>query len=82
MGSDQLKIIIHADTWIDIEDASGRSLVRDLIRADQELNLTGKAPFIVFLGNGHGVELIYDNETIDITNRIRDNNTARLKIGS
>ena len=82
MGSDQLKIIIHADTWIDIEDASGRSLIRDLIRADQELNLTGKAPFTVFLGNGHGVELIYDNETIDISNRIRDNNTARLKIGS
>ncbi len=82
MGSEQLKIIIHADTWIDIEDASGHQLVRELIRANQELNLTGMAPFAVFLGNGHGVELIYDNETIDITNRIRDNNTARIKIGS
>jgi cytoskeleton protein RodZ len=82
IGSDQLKIIIHADTWIDIEDANGRSLIRELIRADQELHLIGKAPFIVFLGNGHGVELIYDNETIDISGRIRDNNTARLKIGS
>jgi len=82
MGSEQLKIIIHADTWVDIEDAGGHRLVRELLRADQELNLTGQAPFTVFLGNGHGVELIYDNETIDITNRIRDNNTARLKIGS
>jgi len=82
LGSEQLKIIIHADTWVDIEDASGHRLVRELLRADQELNLTGMAPFAVFLGNGHGVELIYDNETIDITNRIRANNTARLKIGS
>ena len=82
LGSEQLKIIIHADTWVDIEDASGHRLVRELIRADQELNLIGMAPFAVFLGNGYGVELIYDNETIDITNRIRANNTARLKIGS
>ena len=82
VGSEQLKIIIHADTWIDIKDASGHPLARELSRANQTLNLTGKAPFAVFLGNGHGVELIYNNETIDITDRIRDNNTARIKVGS
>ena len=81
-GLEQLKIIIHADTWADINDASGHSLVRELLRAGQKFNLTGTAPFAVFLGNGHGVELIYNNEAIDITDRIRDNNTARLKIGS
>ena len=81
IGDEQLKIVIHADTWIDIKDASGHQLVRDLVPADQILNLTGQAPFAVFLGNGHGVELIYDNETIDISDRIRDNNTARLKVG-
>ncbi len=81
IGDEQLKIVIHADTWVDIKDASGHQLVRDLVSADQILNLTGQAPFAVFLGNGHGVELIYDNETIDISDRIRDNNTARLKVG-
>lgn len=81
LGDEQLKIVIHADTWVDIKDASGYQLVRDLVPADQILNITGKAPFAVFLGNGHGVELIYDNETIDISDRIRDNNTARLKVG-
>lgn len=82
MGSEQLKIIIHADTWVDVEDASGHRLVYELLRAEQQLNLIGQAPFAVFLGNGHGVELIFNNETIDISSRIRDNNTARLKIGS
>ena len=81
LGDKQLKIVIHADTWVDIKDASGFQLVRDLVPADQILNITGKAPFAVFLGNGHGVELIYDNETIDISDRIRENNTARLKVG-
>jgi len=82
VGTDQLKIIVHADTWVDVKDAGGDQLVRDLVRADQTLNLIGKAPFAVFLGNGHGVELIYDDQTIDISDRIRDNNTAKLKVGN
>jgi len=82
MGSEQLEILVHADTWIEVTDAGGHRLVYELLRAEQKLNLTGKAPFDVFLGNGHGVELIYNNEAIDISSRIRDNNTARLKIGS
>ena len=82
MGSEQFEILVHADTWIEVTDASGHRLVYELLRAEQKLNLTGKAPFDVFLGNGHGVELFYNNEAIDISGRIRDNNTARLKIGS
>ena len=82
MGSDQLIIIVNADTWADIKDSGGNQLAYDLLRAGQELKMTGQAPFAVFLGNGHGVELIYNDESIDLTNSIRDDNTARLKIGS
>jgi cytoskeleton protein RodZ len=82
MGSEQIEIIIHADTWADVKDANGHRLVYELLRAEQKLNLTGEAPFEIFFGNGHGVELIYNNEAIDISSSIRDNNTARLKIGS
>jgi cytoskeleton protein RodZ len=35
----------------------------------------------VFLGNGHGVEIEFNGEEVDFSTRIRDNNTARLKIG-
>jgi len=82
MGSEQFEIITHADTWADVKDANGHQLVYELLRAEQKISLTGKAPFEVFFGNGHGVELIYNNESIDISSSIRDNNTARLKIGS
>jgi cytoskeleton protein RodZ len=81
-GTDQFKIVVHADTWLDVKDANGYGLARELLRADQILNVTGKAPFAIFLGNGHGVEVIYDDETIDISDRIRENNTARIKIGN
>lgn len=80
-GSDKLKIVVHADTWADIKDATSYQLVYDLLRADNTVELTGQAPFTVFLGNGHGVEIIFNGEEIEVAPRIRDDNTARLKIG-
>ena len=56
-------------------------MVYDLLRANQTLELTGKAPFSVFLGNGHGVEIRFNGEDIEVFSRVRDDNTARLKIG-
>ena len=47
----------------------------------QTLELTGSAPFSVFLGNGHGVEVRFNDEEVNFFTRIRDDNTARLKIG-
>ena len=81
VGSDKLKIIVHADTWADIKDAASYQLVYDLLRADRSVELMGQAPFSVFLGNGHGVEIMFNGEEIEVAPRIRDDNTARLKIG-
>lgn len=81
VGSDKLKIIVHADTWADVKDAASYQLVYDLLRADKSVELMGQAPFTVFLGNGHGVEIMFNGEEIEVAPRIRDDNTARLKIG-
>jgi len=80
-GTDQLVLKIHADTWADIKDANGHRLSYDLLRAERQLTLKGQAPFTVFFGNGHGVELMFNSEEVDVSSRIRDDNTARLKIG-
>ena len=80
-GSDKLRITVIADTWTDIKDSSDYQMVYDLLRADQSLELIGAAPFTVFLGNGHGVEIEINGEQYDFSFRIRDDNTARLKIG-
>ncbi len=80
-GSDKLRIVVHADTWADVKDSSNYQLVYDLLRADSTVELTGAAPFSVFLGNGHGVEVLFNGEEFGFSSRIRDDNTARLKIG-
>lgn len=80
-GSDKLLITVHADTWSDVKDASNYQLVYDLLRADTSIELMGEAPFSVFLGNGHGVEILFNGEEFEVTPEIRDDNTARLNIG-
>jgi cytoskeleton protein RodZ len=80
-GSDKVSLVVHADTWADIKDANSYQLVYDLLRADEAVELMGQAPFSVFLGNGHGVEIMFNGEEIDVAPRVRDDNTARLKIG-
>ena len=80
-GSDKLRLTVIADTWTDIKDSSGYQMVYDLLRADQSVELTGAAPFSIFLGNGHGVEIEFNGEEVEFSRRIRDDNTARLKIG-
>jgi cytoskeleton protein RodZ len=81
VGSDQLGLIINADSWVEINDANGNRMVYRLVRAYQKFNLTGKAPFTVFFGNGYGVEVTFNDEPIDIISRIRSDNTVRMKVG-
>ena len=81
-GSDKLLLVVTADTWTDVKDANSYQLVYDLLRAGDSVELTGEAPFSVFLGNGHGVEIKINGEAVDVSRRIRDDNTARLKVGS
>lgn len=81
-GIDLLNITVNADTWADIKDANNHRLVYDLLRANLSIQIRGKAPFNAFLGNGHGVEIFFNSESIDIASRILDDNTARLTIGT
>ena len=81
-GSDKLQLVITADTWTDVKDANSYQLIYDLLRAGDSVEMTGEAPFSVFLGNGHGVEIRINGEVVDVSRRIRDDNTARLKVGS
>ena len=80
-GSDKLQLIIHADTWANVKDANNYQLIYDLLRADSVIELSGQAPFSIFLGNGHGIEIRFNGEEIGFADKVRDDNTARLKIG-
>ena len=81
-GTDLLNITVKADTWADIKDANDHRLVYDLLRANLSIQLKGKAPFNAFFGNGHGVEISFNNQSIDVASQTLGDNTARLTIGT
>ena len=81
VGSDKMQITVNADTWADVKDANNYQLLYDLLRADSIVEVSGEAPFAVFLGNGHGVEILFNGEEIGFSSRIRNDNTARINVG-
>ena len=76
-----LVIQLNADSWMDIKDGQGNQLVYDLIKSGTRLSLNGQPPFRVFAGNAYGVTITYRGEQVDLSDRIRADNTARLRIG-
>ena len=77
-----LTIIINADTWADVRDATGEKLIYDLLKAGEVINVEGKKPYNAFFGNGYGVSIKFQGGEVDLTNSIQSNNTARIKIGN
>ena len=59
----------------------GTSRASQRFESEFRREVSGEAPFVVLLGNGHGVELLYNDAEIDITSRVRGDNTARVNVG-
>lgn len=76
------KAIIHlsGDSWVEVSDNTGKRLIYDLLRADKEYTISGKAPFKVFLGNAKAVRIEYNGALINVEQHIRGN-LARFRFG-
>jgi len=79
-GGDVLVLSAEQESWAEIVDANDIQLFYGMIQPGRELNLTGQAPFEVFLGNAPVVSLSLNSTSIDMTKYIRSNNIAQFKI--
>jgi len=79
-GGDILALSAEQESWAEIVDANDIQLFYGMIQPGRELNLTGQAPFEVFLGNAPVVSLVLNSTNIDMTKYIRSNNIAQFKI--
>lgn len=80
VAQSHLSLILSHRSWVQIEDANGKRLVYGLLNAGTKRQLTGKAPFSVFLGYAQGVNLKINGKTVNFSSHIRANHTARFKI--
>jgi len=64
-GSDTLKLELSAESWVEVFDASGEKLYRDLAKPGEVISITGTAPLSVKLGNARAVSVNFNGNAFD-----------------
>jgi cytoskeleton protein RodZ len=59
------------EAWVEVKDASGRTLISALNPAGSERTVRGQPPFELVIGNANSVRLTYDGKPVDLRPHIR-----------
>ena len=79
-GNDRLKFAFTDDCWVEIKDAQGTSIYSDLSKSGDALELVGRPPFHILLGNAPAVTLAFNDERVALSPHTR-NNVGTLVLG-
>lgn len=80
-GQDVLEIRFSGESWVEVSDETALPPYRDIREAGDILQITGDAPFQVLLGDAPYASLVLNGISIDLTDNIRIDNSARLVVG-
>lgn len=79
-GAITLSLTFTITSWARVDDASGKTLLNGLMRSGEKQNLSGAAPFTVFLGNAPGVKAAVNGKNVELAKYTAANNTARFTL--
>ena len=74
-----LQVVASADSWVEVVDAHGRTLLSRTVVAGETVGLDGAMPMRVKVGNASGTHLKLRGDNVDLTPWTRDN-VARLEV--
>ena len=74
-----LQVIATADSWVEVVDAQGHTLLSRTVVAGESVGLDGALPMHVKIGNAGGTHLKLRGDNVDLTPWTRDN-IARLEL--
>lgn len=78
-GAVPLRLKISAESWIEVVDARGQTLLSRLMRPGEQTELNGVPPLKLRVGNVAGTELVFRGQPVDLGSRARDN-VARIEL--
>ncbi|CNH01465.1 cytoskeleton protein RodZ [Yersinia pekkanenii] len=70
-----------ADCWLQVVDASGKTLLSGIQKGGTTLNLSGKAPYKLTIGVPSALTITYQGNPVDLSKFIKANRVARLTVG-
>ena len=74
-----LQVVASADSWVEVVDAHGRTLLSRTVVAGESVGLDGAMPMRIKVGNVGGTHLKLRGDNVDLTPWTRDN-VARLEV--
>jgi len=74
-----LQVLASADSWVEVVDAHGRTLLSRTVVAGESVGLDGAMPMHIKVGNASGTRLKLRGDNVDLTPWTRDN-VARLEV--
>lgn len=81
LGSDVLRISFTGESWVEVNDSDSQQIYRDIRGAGDVLEITGRAPFNILLGDAPFTQMSLNGAEIDLSADIRIDNSARLTVG-
>lgn len=78
-GASLLLVRTTGVSWVQALDASGRVLVSRMVQAGEQLDLDGRAPIRLTVGNAAATRLVFRGQPFDLLPSTRDN-VARVEL--
>ena len=79
-GEIRLSLSFSGDCWTEVSDATGQRLFYELGHSGRTVELTGRAPLAVLLGNSENVDVRVNGNEYPVSPSIAGSRTARLTI--
>jgi cytoskeleton protein RodZ len=74
-----LQLHTSAESWVEVTDASGQSLITRVLQPGETVGLDGTLPLKLIVGNVAGTQVVFRGQPMELTSHTRDN-VARLEL--
>ncbi|MCI1676752.1 MAG: cytoskeleton protein RodZ [Ewingella americana] len=80
--ADAVAMTFKSDCWLQIDDASGKTLFSGMKKGGESLSVKGTAPYKLKIGAPAAVEIQYQGKPVDLSRFIKSSRVARLTLAA
>lgn len=70
-GAASLRFDFQKDAWVEVKDATGRTLIAQINQAGTQSTIEGTPPFALIIGNATNVKMSYGDKPLDLAQYIK-----------
>ena len=79
-GASLIVFVAREDSWVTVNEANGKSLLRRTVQAGETVGVTGAPPLSVVVGRASGIEVQVRGKAFDLAPLTRSGGVARFEV--